>query len=115
MAVAQPSLHVELAPADPAGVDGAADPPVRVIARGEIDAATAPQLAESMDEAFARGTGAVALDFADITFVDSSGLRVIVALHRRAVDAGRSVVVVAASAAVRRIFEITGLTELLAD
>jgi anti-sigma B factor antagonist len=86
--------------------------PTRVVASGELDAATAGQLAESLD-GLPDGTTAVSLDLADVTFIDSSGLRVIAAEVRRADETGRPFTVTAASEPVRRIFEMTGLGDLL--
>ena len=75
---------------------------------GELDASTSPTL----DAAFAElpaGSGQVAVDLGDVTFIDSSGLRVLIALSDRAAAKGRTVVVSRASSSVRRLFEITGL------
>jgi len=93
-------------------IDSAADP-LRVVATGELDAASAATLARSLDEANVTGSG-IALDLSGVSFIDSSGLRVIAAEVQRAEGAGTSFTVSAASDAVRRIFEMTGLTSLLA-
>jgi len=45
------------------------EPVCRIIVRGEVDAATAPQL-----EAAIPMSGSVWLDFSAVTFLDSSGL-----------------------------------------
>ena len=86
--------------------------PVRVVADGELDAASAGTLATALEEATASGTG-IALDLSGVSFIDSSGLRVIAAEVQRAESASTSFAVTAASDAVRRIFEMTGLTSLL--
>lgn len=88
--------------------------PRRVVAVGELDAASASILANALDEANEAGAG-IALDLSGVSFIDSSGLRVIAAEVRRAEDAGTAFAVAAASDAVRRIFEMTGLTTLLGD
>ena len=87
--------------------------PLRVVADGELDAASAGTLASALDEATAAGTG-IALDLSGVSFIDSSGLRVIAAEVQRANAAGAPFAVSDASDAVRRIFEMTGLTSLLA-
>jgi anti-anti-sigma factor len=86
--------------------------PLRIVAEGELDAASAAILASALDDATTGGAG-VALDLAGVSFIDSSGLRVIAAEVRRAEETGASFTVSAASDAVRRIFEMTGLTSLL--
>jgi len=93
-------------------IDSGTDP-LRVVADGELDAASAATLAGALDEATASGTS-IALDLSGVTFIDSSGLRVIAAEVQRADAAGTPFAVSAASDAVRRIFEMTGLTSLLA-
>ena len=71
---------------------------------GELDLATAPLLTEALlDLASERE---VHLDLATLTFLDSSGLHVIVKLARSQ-DGNRSVVLLNPSTAVMRCLEIT--------
>jgi anti-sigma B factor antagonist len=92
-----------------------------VAVRGEIDVATSPRLRTELSALLGRGATEVTLDFAGVTFVDSSGLGVLVgALKRLREGAGsddaRTLRIVGAQDAVRKVFEITGLdTALLAD
>lgn len=83
-----------------------------VVARGELDAASAPKLAAVF---LREGTPsrAVALDLSELTFIDSSGLRVVAAELQRYEAAGRTFTIRAASEPVRRILEMTGLSGLL--
>lgn len=76
--------------------------------RGEIDAHTAPQVREAA-EALLEAHGTVRVDLSGVTFIDSSGLGVLVALTTAARDAGGDLVVVAPSRPVIRLFEISGL------
>ena len=92
-------------------IDAGADP-LRVVAQGELDAASAVALAGALEQAPV-GTTGVALDLAGVSFIDSSGLRVIAAQLQRSEANGTPFAVSAASDAVRRIFEMTGLTSLL--
>lgn len=80
---------------------------------GEIDAHTAPELSEHLDPLPGDG-GDVTLDVAQVDFIDSSGLRVIVEAHQRAEGADRRLVVWRPSPAVSRLFEISGLSDHLA-
>ena len=57
---------------------------------GEVDLATAPVLAEALDE-LVRGAGDVHLDLAELQFVDVSGASVVVAAAA-ALGAGRTLV-----------------------
>lgn len=86
--------------------------PLTVAATGELDAASATTLAEALTGASDQA-GSVVLDLAGVTFIDSSGLRVIASEHVAATEAGRSLRIVGASERVRRIFEMTGLETLI--
>ena len=93
-------------------VDADASPAV-VTAAGELDAASSREFASALDEALACGTG-VALDLGQVTFVDSAGLRVMAVALRRAKEENLTLGVSAMSDAVRRIFDMTGVSALLA-
>ena len=77
---------------------------------GELDLAAAPRLTEALLD-FASSEGEVHLDLSEVSFLDSSGLRVILALARSRADTGSSVVLLDPSAAIVRIFEIMGIDE----
>jgi anti-sigma B factor antagonist len=83
---------------------------------GEIDSHTAPKLASSMETLPDHATTVVA-DFSGVSFMDSSGLRVLVEASARAAEAGSKLVILNSSAAIRRVVEISGLADtlLLAD
>ena len=74
---------------------------------GEFDLATAPRLTEALLD-FASSEGEVHLDLGEVSFLDSSGLRVILALARSRGDNG-SLVLLAPSAAIMRILQIMGI------
>ncbi len=57
--------------------------PVVAIA-GEIDIGTVPTLTRYLDEHFGSDLSALTLDLRDLTFMDSSGLRLLIALNDRA-------------------------------
>lgn len=78
-------------------------------ASGEIDVHTAPALAAAIDAA---GPD-VQLDLSAVEFVDSSGLRVLIDSHQRLSDAGGGLRIVALSEPVRRLLEISGVTDYL--
>ena len=80
---------------------------------GEIDAHTAPSFAARFDPLPAGADAAVILDMAEVTFMDSSGLRVLIELNRRASESGLAMIVRAPSRAVARIIEISGLSDII--
>jgi len=79
-------------------------------ASGEIDAHTAPTLAAAIEGA---GKPVVALDLSGVDFVDSSGLRVLIDAHQRLEEAGGRLQLTALSEPVRRLLEISGVSEYL--
>jgi anti-anti-sigma factor len=93
-------------------ISDASDPPV-ITVRGEVDLASAPQLAGAMSELIDRGHPYLAVDLGAVEFIDSSGLGVLVGSLRRLRDQGGDLVLRAASPAVVRILELTGLDGLL--
>lgn len=83
----------------------------RIVATGEIDLATAPQLADALTTLIGQGATLVVLDAADIKFIDSSGLRVLVTCGNAMTDAGGRLLIEGMSGAVQRVLEISGLLE----
>lgn len=80
-----------------------------VIAEGDIDLAGGPLL----DAALARAEGAerVVIDLGAVAFVDSSGLRSLLAASRRAAGRGTEILLRNPSARVLRLLSITGTTD----
>jgi anti-sigma B factor antagonist len=78
---------------------------------GEVDILTAPRLAAAVkdDHAF----DALVLDAAKMPFISSTGLGLIVSLHRRLARRGGGVAVVAVQPFVKQILEMVGLLETL--
>src|SRR4051794_7570704 len=82
---------------------GSASHPV-VVARGEIDVATSPLLRSEFAAVLARAPKEVTLDLHDVSFIDSSGLGVLVgALKRLRESGGDRFTIVGAQDAVRKI------------
>lgn len=77
---------------------------------GEIDAHTAPSLAEAVADA---QRPKLSIDLSGVGFIDSSGLRVLIEAHRRAADAGGSLHLTRPSDSVRRLLAISGLDDYL--
>src|SRR4051794_35011664 len=85
-----------------------------VTAVGEIDAATAGSVDEAVSAAIAEGHKRVLLDFAQVTFIDSTGLGVLVKSHRAAEAAGLVFAVVHPTPQTRKLIRVLGLDQLLA-
>jgi anti-anti-sigma factor len=78
--------------------------------RGELDIATYGQADAALAPLF--GTeGDVELDVSELSFVDSSGIRLFIRLHQSLGEAG-NLVLVAPAPHVARVLEIAGLPQL---
>jgi anti-sigma B factor antagonist len=78
--------------------------------RGELDLATAPELEQLVNESLDAGNEVV-VDLRALEFMDSSGIRVLVAAHARAARVGARLFIVrpASGSAVAKIVEVSGL------
>jgi anti-sigma B factor antagonist len=83
-----------------------------VAVAGELDLSTAPELERWLDRAQVDGRPLV-LDLRGVSFMDSSGLRVILAADARARSSGRRLVLVAGPVGVQRVFQLTLLDRRL--
>jgi anti-sigma B factor antagonist len=88
-----------------------AEPPWLLHLSGELDLCTAPALAKMLEGPTERG-GTIGLDLADLTYIDSSGLHVILNTVRRLGEGGR-VVFFNPSPAVRHFVELCGLDGMI--
>jgi anti-anti-sigma factor len=78
-----------------------------VTARGELDLAAADHLWETVEPLLTPGA-VVVLDGTDMTFLDSSGLRILLQAHKRAQADGADFRVVAPQQAVQRVLDLAG-------
>lgn len=79
---------------------------------GEVDLLTAPVLRERMTASVESADGGMVLDLSGVTFLDSSGLGVILGAHRRLRERDRSLQLVATAPAVIKILTLTGLDKV---
>ena len=81
-----------------------------VTLRGELDLATAPELEGLVNERLDTGQEVV-IDLRGLEFMDSSGIRVLVAAHARAGRSGTRLVIVRPERGhpVAKIIEVSGL------
>ena len=86
---------------------------VHVSVTGEVDSASAPVLRAELDVVLDAGPQEVVLDLRGVGFLDSAGLSVLAAAHRRALHEQVRLRVLASSRAVERPMRITGLWDLL--
>ena len=84
-----------------------------VTAAGEIDSTSAPVLRRRLETLLEGDLEEFVVDLVQVTFLDSAGLCVLAAAHRTAAGRGIRMQVLAASRAVIRPLQITGLWSLL--
>ena len=82
-----------------------------VILQGEVDLNTAPQLRDAAARSIDQGARAIVVDLSSVSFIDASGLGVIVMVARR-LGPG-AVALVLPGHGLARIFRICGLDRLL--
>lgn len=86
------------------------DPSTQVIAvRGEIHVSTAPEFSRLLNDVIGAGKTQVVLDLADVDFIDSTGLSVLLNGLRRVTRRGGRMAIVCTNPTVLRLFVITRL------
>lgn len=80
---------------------------------GELDLLGAPLLQKEIEQVEGDGPGIIVLDLQDLQFVDSAGLRVILAAHERSQQHGRELALTRGTEQVQRLFTIAGVSEHL--
>lgn len=88
-------------------------PTVRLALTGELDIAGAARVEQELERIEREPPATIVLDLRDLAFMDSTGLRVIVAADSRAREQSRRLVIVRGTATVQRIIEMTRLDERL--
>jgi anti-sigma B factor antagonist len=81
---------------------------------GEVDVYAAPMLREQMRELSAKGAVHLIADLSRVDFLDSTGLGALVGGLKRLREVGGSLALVISTPRILRIFQITGLTKVLA-
>ncbi len=88
--------------------------PVHVVhVAGEVDVTSAALLRDALEALLADGHRRLTLDLGEVTFMDSTALGVIVGRLRRLARHGGVMTVVATHERVLRVFDITGLDQLM--
>lgn len=80
-----------------------------VTPRGELDLASAGEVHAALDLALNEGCETVVLDLAETTFMDSTGVYLVLAVEAHARGRGARFVVLPGPPAVRRVLELSGL------
>lgn len=81
---------------------------------GELDNLSAPVLRRALEAILGGGGHDIAVELAELRFVDSSGINELVTAWRRCKQLGGALTVQNPAVAVRRLLEMTGVADLLA-
>src|SRR5262245_57107329 len=101
--------RIEHMQAELAGATGVAT----VTVTGEIDLASADELRHAIDQAMTLEVDRVVVPLPAVSFCDSSGIRVLAVAERDVTLTGVSFRIAGAGRAVRKVFAIAGLDQLL--
>jgi anti-anti-sigma factor len=85
----------------------------RLVAAGELDLSSAERLEEELKRHELAEPSVIVLDLRELTFMDSTGLRTVIAADTRARERGGRLVIVRASEEVDRVFRLTRMDEHL--
>jgi anti-sigma B factor antagonist len=83
-----------------------------VAVAGEIDVYTSPVLQEQLVQVLRDGSSSIVLDLSEVTFLDSTGLGVLITGLKRCRSAEGDLVLVTAQPNVLKVLEITGLNDV---
>ncbi len=81
---------------------------------GELDMATSPALHQALAGAFDGNGTSIVVDLANLTFMDSTGIAVLLGACHQADDAGQSLVVRSPRRPVLKALRLTGVDKILA-
>ena len=76
---------------------------------GEVDVSNASELRDALDTALADGAKEVEADFAEVAYIDSTGIGVLVGAAHRAQESGSVFVVANPQKNVERVFTLLGV------
>jgi anti-sigma B factor antagonist len=79
-------------------------------AEGEIDVASAPEFHAGLSDLVGQGT--VIVDLSDVSFIDSTGLGVLVGIEKQMRENGHDLRLVVTQPQITRLLELTGLDEV---
>ena len=86
--------------------------PGEVTLTGEIDFSVTPAVRERLMDVVAANAPEIVLDMAGLSYIDSSGLALLIELRKILAESGRSVHIRTISPQVRKLFNLTQLGDL---
>lgn len=87
----------------------AEDGTITVVPAGDVDVSCASELREAINAALEAGDAELVVDLAQVPYIDSTGIGVLVGAAHRALDDGRRLRVVNPQRNVARVFGLLGI------
>jgi anti-sigma B factor antagonist len=84
-----------------------------VTAKGEVDISTAPQLREYLDGAYQEKRADILLHLDELTYIDSTGLGVIIGAFGRMQETENRIMLVNPKGNIKKLLSITSLDKIL--
>ena len=85
----------------------------RIVVAGELDIATVPQLEQTIAEITAERGVDLVVDLRNVTFMDSTGLRLLVQTHGQSDSGDFALSIVRGPGQLDRLFSVTGVADVL--
>src|SRR4051812_46779429 len=82
---------------------------------GEVDMSEVEAFRACVAGIITSGDGVVVVDLADVTFIDTTAISALLIARRCLAGEGRELLLQHVTAPIARVFELAGLTDLLAD
>ena len=86
---------------------------VTLAIEGNMDTIHSVQLSDELEKIFSEGAFNIQLDLTGLNFISSSGLRVLLAAHKKANSMGTKLELFGVSETVKDVLRITGFSGLL--
>lgn len=80
---------------------------------GEIDGKTAPRLEAELAQFFTLDQGIVTVDLGAVSYMDSTGLGVLVGTYKKIIENNGQLIITEVSERLFRLFSITGLDNIM--
>jgi anti-sigma B factor antagonist len=84
---------------------------LKIKVSGRLDTTTAPELEESIKESIEDATS-MELDFSDLEYISSAGLRVLLSAQK-SINSHGTMIVTGVNETIMEIFEVTGFSDIL--
>jgi anti-anti-sigma factor len=85
----------------------------RLVLGGELDMTARFQAEQALDRLLAEPLEQLVVDLGEVTFIDSTGMGLILEIHERAVQEGFALRLLRGPDEVQRVFELAGVADLL--